>query len=97
MFLPVFLDFQFIDLSKMPLFPRKSAFYGFVLSNPHKRLSEWLCILLMVQQSRGARSLPIEPTRMQVMTFLDDLWHLAYGLDSRLAIFLDLLVDLPWR
>ena len=44
-FSPVFLGYQFIDLSKMPLFPRKSAFYGyFVVSNPHKQL----CILLVV-------------------------------------------------
>ena len=43
-FSPVFLDFQFIDLSKMPSFPRKSAFHGyFVVSNPHK----WLCILVV--------------------------------------------------
>ena len=43
-FSPVFLDFQFIDLSKMPSFPRKSAFHGyFVVSNPHKRL----CILVV--------------------------------------------------
>ena len=27
-FSPVFLDFQFIDLSKMPSFPRKSAFHS---------------------------------------------------------------------
>ena len=38
-FSPVFLDFQFIDLSKMPFFPRKNAFHGyFVVSNPHKWL-----------------------------------------------------------
>ena len=44
-FSPVFLDFQLTDKSKMPSFPRKSAFHGyFVVSDPYKRL----CILLVV-------------------------------------------------
>ena len=50
-FSPVFLDFQLMDLSKMPSFQRKSTFHCyFVVYNPCK----WLCILLVVCQSRGA-------------------------------------------
>ena len=39
-FSSVFLGFQFTDLSKMPSFPRQSAFHSyFVVSSPHERLS----------------------------------------------------------
>ena len=73
----LFLGFQLTDLSKMPLFPRKSAFHGyFVVSDPHKRL----CILLVIEQSRGARSFYIEHTLMQVMSFLDGSLYLAVWL-----------------
>ena len=73
-FSPVFLDFQFIDLSKMPSFPRKGAFHGyFVVSNPHKRL----CILTCDLACHVEHGHSIEHTRMQGMSFLDDRWHIA--------------------
>ena len=90
-----FLDFQLIDLSKMPSFPRKSAFHGyFVVSNPHKRL----CVLLVAFNSHVEHqcSFYIEHTRMQgyvVNSCMDDRWHLAVW-PARLQIFLDLIVDL---
>ena len=60
-------DFQLTDLSKMPAFMRKSAFHDyFVLSNPYKQL----CILFVVERSRGTRSLYIEHTFMYMACYL---------------------------
>ena len=79
-FSPVFLDFQLIDLSKVPLFPRKSAFHGyFVVSNPHKRL----CILLMILVVTWStftlyRACPNAGYSAMGPAFLDDRWHLAF-------------------
>ena len=79
-FSPVFFDFQLIDLSKVPLFPRKSAFHGyFVVSNPHKRL----CILLMILVVTWStftlyRACPNAGYSAMGPAFLDDRWHLAF-------------------
>ena len=63
-FSPDFLDFRFIDLSKMPSFPRKSVFHGYFVVHINGS------VYYLWFSSHVA--LYIEHTRVQVMTFLDD-------------------------
>ena len=83
----LFVSFFLVFNSRicLRLFPRKSTFHGyFVVSNPHTRL----CILLVVEQSRGARSFYIEHTLMQGDVILG--WFIALGC---LALLVD--IDIP--
>ena len=60
-FSSVFLDFQLTNLSKMPSFQRKSAFDGYFVVSNNLSIKRF-CILLVVEQSCGARSFYIEHT-----------------------------------
>ena len=90
-FSSVFLGFQLTHLSKVPLFPRKSAFHGYFVVPIHICINSSVRILLVVEQSRGARSFYIEHTLMQVMSFFSG-WFIALG---SLALLVD--IDLYLR